>query len=148
MSLKNSYITAASTPEGNSYGFVSKHSTLLSNEEATSVYLGRPWRPYARTVFIHTAMGSHIHPAGWHNWNNEENEKTAFYAEYGVDVTQRVEWSKQLTEVEADLYTMENIFAGEDGQWIPNASAKFSCSFGLFYAVLVVVMFRFFGGGT
>ncbi|KAG4078308.1 hypothetical protein HA402_013018 [Bradysia odoriphaga] len=125
--LKNSYITAASTPEGNDFGFVFKNCSLLGNEDTTSVYLGRPWRPWARTVFIHTTMDSHIHPAGWHNWNNPDNEDTAFYAEYmthGVDVTERVAWSKQLTDAEAELYTMENIFAGEDGSWLPNSSSN------------------------
>jgi len=127
MSLKNSYITAASTPELNSYGFVFESCSLLANEDATSVYLGRPWRPWARSVFIHTTMKEHIHPAGWHNWDNPANEETAFYAEYmthGVNVTQRVSWSKQLTDAEAEFYTMENIFDGADGPWIPNASTK------------------------
>lgn len=129
MSLRNSYITAASTPEEKPFGFVLKHCTLLGNENATSVYLGRPWRPWARTVFIHTMMDKHIHPAGWHNWNNVSNEDTAFYAEYmthGVDVTQRVSWSRQLTEVEAELYTMENIFASDGGLWMPNSSSRLS----------------------
>lgn len=143
MSLKNSYITAASTPEENRYGFVLKHCTLLANEEATSVYLGRPWRPWARTVFIDTAMNDHIHPAGWHNWNNASNEETAFYAEYmttGNDVSQRVQWSKQLTEAEAELYTMENIFDGEDGPWIPNATAKLTYSFCLFVVMVLATI--------
>lgn len=145
MSLKNSYITAASTPQEKSYGFVFKNCTLLNNEEATSVYLGRPWRPWARTVFIHTTMGSHIHPAGWHNWNEPANEDTAFYAEYmthGVDVTQRVSWSKQLTDDEAELYTMENIFVDEAGTWIwtPNSSANVS-RLGCWYILLVAVVF-------
>lgn len=147
MSLKNSYITAASTPEENRYGFVLKSCTLLGNEDATSVYLGRPWRPWARTVFIHTTMENHIHPAGWHNWDNADNEETAFYAEYmthDVDVTQRVSWSKQLTEAEADLYTMENIFDGEDGPWIPNlvpnVSSKLSSSCCLHIIILLITM--------
>lgn len=145
MSLKNSYITAASTPEEKSYGFVFKNCTLLANEDATSVYLGRPWRPWARTVFIHTMMASHIHAAGWHNWDNAENEKTAFYAEYmtqGVNVTERVSWSRQLTETEAELYTMENIFDEENGPWIPfsNASVKLSHSSYLYIFILLAAM--------
>lgn len=67
-------------------------------------------------------MENHIVPAGWHNWNNPDNEKTAYYAEYatkGVDVSDRVSWSRQLTEIEANQYTMENIFDGQDGVWIP-----------------------------
>lgn len=136
-SLKNSYITAASTPEYHSYGFVFRNCTLIANEDAPRVYLGRPWRPYARTVFIETIMGNHILPAGWHNWDNPDNELTAFYAEYmsqGVDIDQRVSWSKQLTQDEAEQYTMENIFNGVDGSWIPSVSSKSSAVYIITYS--------------
>lgn len=66
-------------------------------------------------------MGSFIDPSGWHNWGNEDNEATAFYAEYktqGVNITLRVPWSHQLTEKEAYFYNLENIFALEDS-WFP-----------------------------
>lgn len=105
-----------------SYGYVFKNCSLSASAAATRVYLGRPWRPFAQTVYLDTTMGNHIVPAGWHNWNNPDNEKTAYYAEYathGVDVSERVSWSRQLTEIEASQYTIENIFVGEDGVWIP-----------------------------
>jgi len=122
-SFKNSYITAASTPETQRYGYVFKNCSLLASSAATRVYLGRPWRPFAQTVYLNTTMGQYIAPAGWHNWNNPDNEMTAYYAEYatrGVDVSERVPWSRQLTEIEASQYTMENIFDGEDGVWMPS----------------------------
>jgi pectinesterase len=60
-------------------------------------------------------MPKQIAPEGWNNWGNPENEKTVFYAEYkntgkGADFSQRIKWSKQLTEKEAKEYTVENIF--------------------------------------
>jgi len=55
---------------------------LIADTAVNQVYLGRPWRPYAKTVFIRTAMGTHMLPAGWDNWKNKANETTAFYAEY------------------------------------------------------------------
>jgi len=121
-SFKNSYITAASTPETQNFGYVFKNCSLSASPTTTNVYLGRPWRPFAKTVYLHTSMGSHINPAGWHNWNNPDNEMTAYYAEYatdGVDVSRRVNWSRQLTEDEASQYTTENVLYGEDGVWIP-----------------------------
>ncbi len=56
---------------------------LTAARELIKFYLGRPWRPYAATVFINCEMGKHIRPEGWHNWGNSENEKTARYAEFG-----------------------------------------------------------------
>ncbi len=43
--------------------------------------LGRPWRPYSRVIYINTELPADLNPAGWNNWNNPANEKTACYAE-------------------------------------------------------------------
>ena len=64
-------------------GYVFDSCKLTSEPDVTKVYLGRPWRPYAHTVFINCDMGKHILPIGWHNWGKESNEKTSRYGEYG-----------------------------------------------------------------
>lgn len=77
------YVTAASTPEGQEYGYVFSHCRFLGSScAAGSVYLGRPWRNFAKTVLISCELGSHIHPAGFHDWNKTEAHGTLFYAEY------------------------------------------------------------------
>ena len=85
------------------------------------VYLGRPWRPYAKTVFLECELDERIRPEGWHNWNKPDAERTAFYAEYkstgkGANPEKRVTWSRQLTDTERKEYTLEKIF----GNWKPN----------------------------
>jgi pectinesterase len=120
---KNSYITAASTPEGQPFGFVFLNCTVTAADEKLQVYLGRPWRPFAQTVFLNTQLGKHIRPEGWHNWSKPEAEKTAYYAEYnstgaGASPKTRVTWTKQLTAKEAKRYTLETILAGKDN-WKP-----------------------------
>lgn len=120
---KNSYITAASTPKGQPYGFVFLNCKVTASEEAQKVYLGRPWRPYAQTVFINTVLGEHIRPEGWHNWSKPDAEKTAFYAEHkskgpGASVKTRVTWSKQLSAREVKKYKPAIILAGDDN-WNP-----------------------------
>ena len=102
----NSYLTAASTPEGRPYGFVFVDCKLTAAEGVTEVYLGRPWRSHARTIFANSDLGEHIVPAGWDNWSDPQNEKTVFYAEYGntgpgAVTHERVDWSRQLTAGEA-----------------------------------------------
>lgn len=114
-SLRNSYITAAATPQNQAYGFVFFDCKLIANPEATKVYLGRPWRPNAKTVFIRTEMGKHITPTGWDNWGNPENEKTVIYAEFesrgeGAVAQGRVPWSKQFLKQDLKQYTLEKIF--------------------------------------
>ena len=121
-SIKSSYITAASTPKGTPFGFVFKNCKLTSNPEAKDVYLGRPWRIYAKTVFINCEMGSQIKPEGWENWSKPEAEKNAFYAEYnctgeGFQPAKRVKWSHQLSKKEATQYSIENILKDKAGAW-------------------------------
>lgn len=114
------YVTAASTPEGNAYGFVFLNCRITGDAPANSFYLGRPWRPFAKTVYINCFMDKHITPEGWHNWNKPDAEKTAFYGEYGstgprADASQRVKWSHLLTTEEAQSYSLKNIL----GDWQP-----------------------------
>jgi pectinesterase len=90
--------------------------------------LGRPWRPYSRVVYINTELPADLNPAGWNNWNNPANEKTAYYAEFGntgpgANFTSRVPWSHQLTPAEARPYLPANFLRGND-HWNPEAEAR------------------------
>ncbi len=121
-SIKSSYITAASTPEGTAFGFVFKNCKLTANPEAKDVYLGRPWRIYAKTAFINCEMGKQIKAEGWENWSKPEAEKNAFYAEHnctgeGFQPSKRVSWSHQLSKKEAGQYTIENILKDKISGW-------------------------------
>ncbi|WP_299819702.1 pectinesterase family protein [uncultured Pontibacter sp.] len=114
------YITAASTLPETANGFVFLNCRLTGDAPAKSVYLGRPWRPHAKTVFINSYLGNHINPEGWHNWNKPDAEKTSYYAEYnskgpGANAKARVKWAHQLTAEQAQKYTLEQIF----GDWTP-----------------------------
>ena len=119
----NSYGTAASTPKEAKYGYVFKHCKLTAEPGVDKVYLGRPWRPYAYTLFIECELGKHIVSAGWHNWGKQSNEETARYMEYkntgeGANASERVAWSKQLTKKEAEAVTVDAIFRTQSN-WNP-----------------------------
>lgn len=123
-SKRNSYITAASTPEDVKVGYVFDGCKLTADPEVTKVYLGRPWRPYAHTMFINCEMGSHILPAGWHNWNDKANEATARYGEYGskgpgAPSGSRVAWAKTPSADEAAaLLDLDKVFT-HTTTWTP-----------------------------
>jgi pectinesterase len=123
-SKADSFITAASTPEGIEYGFVFRNCTLTAAEGVSKVYLGRPWRPYARTVFIDTEMGAHILPEGWSTWSGQAGPETenVFYAEHantgpGAAAGKRIGWSRQLSKRQARHYTAENILGVHLGKY-------------------------------
>lgn len=113
-SKADSYITAASTPKGVKYGYVFNNCTLTAEPNVTKVYLGRPWRQYAHTLFMNCHFGKHIVPAGWQKWSNKDNLATTRYEEYnndgeGANTSQRVAWSRQLTKKEAKEITIEKV---------------------------------------
>ncbi|GAB2969186.1 hypothetical protein GCM10027048_45140 [Hymenobacter coalescens] len=109
------YVTAASTPDSVRYGYVFNNCRITGDAKAGTFLLGRPWRPYAKTVFLRCELGAVIGPAGWDHWGNEKNKQTARYAEYqnrgpGAQPQQRVAWARQLTDQEARQYTLRNVF--------------------------------------
>lgn len=117
------YYTAASTPPIKRFGYVFRNCRITGDAGAGTFYLGRPWRPTAKTVFLNCFLDKQVVAAGWHNWGKPENETTAYYAEYknsgeGAAASGRVPWSRQLSPEEAAAYTLTNIF----GDWNPLSS--------------------------
>ena len=119
-SKKDSYITAASTLEGQKYGYVFYKCKLTADEGVTKCYLGRPWGAYAKTVFIECELGSHILPEGWHDWEKDgkpDTKKNSFYGEWGSTgpgaAGPRVKWAHK---IQPQDYTFEKVmFQKEDG---------------------------------
>ena len=121
----NSCITAASTPQGKNYGYVFLNCKITAAEGVQKVYLGRPWRDFAKVVFLNCELGAHILPAGWSNWSGTSRDKTAYFAEYenkdpGAENSQRVGWSHQLTKTQAAKYTQKKILSPS----IPNEATS------------------------
>lgn len=129
----DSYVTAASTPKDQPYGYIFNNCRVscLTGDAAsasnkggqpiTKCYLGRPWRPYAYTLFMNCELGSHIVTVGWNNWGNKDNEQTSRYYEYnnrgaGAKTEGRAPWSRQLTKKEAQRITPAEVFG--DISWI------------------------------
>ena len=120
------YVTAASTPQNEKYGYVFDGCAFTGSCRDGSVYLGRPWRDYAKVVIMNSFIGSHIHKSGWHDWDREAAQKTVFYAEYnnhgpGADTGERVSWSRQLTENEAKQYLRAKVL----GDWAESRLEKY-----------------------
>ncbi len=118
-SLKNgSYVTAPedilAITSGYFHGFVFRNCTLTSDDNII-VYLGRPWQMLASSVFISCNM-ENIKPEGWSEWDGS-NYATSFFAEYNsmdmsgnlLDVSNRVSWSRQLTESDVNTYYTNDV---------------------------------------
>jgi len=119
----NGYITAASTPDNQPFGFVFSHCRITSETPDLQTYLGRPWRAYSAVTFLNTEMAAVVRPVGWHNWDFPDREKTSRYAEFnstgpGAKLAARVKWAHQLTQKEAKTITLKKVLGGFD-RWDP-----------------------------
>lgn len=120
---RNSYITAANTTQNVKYGFIFNRCNITTANNVDAMYLGRPWRDYAMTLFMNCTLPATIKPEGWHNWNRPECEKTVRYMEYnnngdGAKVAERVKWAEVISAEKAKQYTIEQVWAGCDN-WNP-----------------------------
>ena len=119
------YVTAASTPKGQAYGYVFSDCRFISKDcPAGSVYLGRPWRDYAKTILISCELGAHIHPAGFHDWNRENTHETVCYAEYASypavsdcrPLSDQADFVQNLDEQQARHFARKLVL----GDWTPD----------------------------
>jgi len=113
----NGYITAACTSPKMKFGFVFINCILKSNAAKNTVYLGRPWRENAKTVFINCTLGEHIKDECWSVWGDTDRHKTCYYAQYnssgpGYNESKVINWSNILKYDDVKSYTLENIFDG------------------------------------
>ena len=118
----NSYVTAASTPKDQKYGYIFNNCKITADEGVSKCYLGRPWRQYAYTLFMNCEIGGHILPVGWNDW--KKDHASIRYMEYnnhgaGADTSQRADWSHQLTKKEAKQITIQTVFCN-DISWVEN----------------------------
>lgn len=120
---RDSYITAANTPQNIDYGFIFNECNITTADDVKAMYLGRPWRDYAMTLFMNCTLPETIRPEGWHNWGRPECEKTVRYMEYnnkgkGAKADKRVKWATNISAEQAKEYTIEQVLKGCDN-WNP-----------------------------
>lgn len=131
LAKSKSYVTAASTTERNRYGYIFHRCHLEALPSVESLYLGRPWKSTARTVWIDCRLDAPVHPEGWHDWHDSARKGSVFYAEAGcrgrgADRSGRVPWSYELTPEARTEYTLEKVFYKKTGSeqfydsWLPS----------------------------
>jgi pectinesterase len=113
----NSHITAPATDKSWNFGYVFQNCSITANDGVNNVYFARPWHNYPKVNFMNCYLGSHIATAGWVNpWGLDQDNCT--FTEYnnygsGAETAYRVNWSYQLTDAFAKIYTREMIFSTE-----------------------------------
>ncbi|KAJ4715279.1 Pectinesterase [Melia azedarach] len=129
---EDSAVTAhARTDPAQWSGFVFQNCLINGTEEYMELYnsnprvhrafLGRPWKEYSRTVFIHCYLEALIHPDGWMPWSGDFALKTLYYGEFensgpGSNSSQRVPWSSQIPAEHVGTFSVQNFIQGDE--WI------------------------------
>lgn len=98
----------------------------------TPVYLGRPWRKYARVVVMKSYMDGSISPAGWLAWSDSSALSTLYYGEYGnsgpgAGTSGRVTWKgvhKSMSTTEAKEFTVAKLISGDS--WLGSTGVRYT----------------------
>jgi pectinesterase len=119
---RDGYLTAASTPPEQRYGFVFADGRI-TGERGVHAFLGRPWRGFAQVTWLRTEMTDVVRPEGWHNWDHPERERTVRYEEFGSrgaggSMAARVPWVRRLSAKQASALTVTRVLGGAD-HWDP-----------------------------
>ena len=130
MNARGGWYTAANTPEEQPYGLIFHRCTLTGECEAGKAFLGRPWRRFARTLFLECAMDDCVAPQGFRDWDDVRviTARCGEWRTRGADMTLRHPAQKRLTEEEALCVTLPEVIGGWDG-WRPDqpTSTWFLC---------------------
>ncbi|XP_028771070.1 pectinesterase [Neltuma alba] len=95
---------------------------LIPVKSSFKTYLGRPWKPYSRTVYLESYMEDVIQPEGWLEWNGTLGLDTLYYGEYmnrgpGSNTSARVRWPGFRvinSSAEASQFTAARFIQGYD----------------------------------
>ncbi|XP_065848429.1 probable pectinesterase/pectinesterase inhibitor 12 [Euphorbia lathyris] len=104
---------------------------LYSNSKTVKSYLGRPWRPYSRTVIMESYIDDFIDPTGWSKWSEDVIRDggldSLYYGEYdnsgGGSVTDgRVDWVGFHVMDYYDAFNFSVAYFISGDQWLDSTS--------------------------
>ena len=128
MNERGGYFTAANTHQDQPFGFVFRRCILTGACKPGAGFLGRPWRKFARTVFLECDMDEHVAPEGFCDWDDERriSDRCGEWRTSGSRADQRTRHpaQKRLTDEEAGRISIRNVLSGEDG-WNPAGQTGF-----------------------
>ena len=105
MNERGGFYTAANTHRDQPFGFVFHRCFLTGACEPGQGFLGRPWRKYARTLFLACEMDEHVAPEGFRDWDEDRvvTDRCGEWRTAGAraDQSARHPSQKRLTDEEA-----------------------------------------------
>lgn len=123
------FITASgrSSDDDTSFVFNKNNISLTSTADsgtAGNVFLGRPWRNYAKVIFKNTIVTSPLNPSVWSIWApNQPNTDNIFFADFnstgsGIQGAQRALFSTLLSAGQAGAYSISSAVGSDYATWV------------------------------
>ena len=116
MRERGGWYTAANTNLLQPFGMVFHRCLLTGCCEEGKAFLGRPWRAFARTVFLECEMDEHVAPEGFADWNETRvvTDRCGEWRTAGARADQRTRHpaQKRLTDEEAERITLPAVLGG------------------------------------
>lgn len=127
MNGRGGWYTAANTHADQPYGFIFRRCMLTGECGPGAGFLGRPWRKYARTLFLECDMDEHVAPEGFADWDEERviTDRCGEWRTTGRRADQRTRHpaQKRLTDREAEEITVARVLGGDD-RWRPDQAPE------------------------
>ena len=122
MNARGGWYTAANTPEGQPFGMVFHRCRLTGECVPGTGYLGRPWRRFARTLFLECEMDACVSWYGFMDWDEFRvvTDRLGEWRTTGARADQSVRhpMQKRMTDAEARLVTRSAVLSGWDPQGV------------------------------
>lgn len=129
---KNTVIADGRTEQHATTGLIIHNSRIVPEKKLfphrfkIPTYLGRPWKPFSRTIVMESQLADFIQPEGWMAWAGCLHLDTLYYAEYantgpGANTNGRVKWDnfRVIDRTEAVQFTAGQFLHG--AEWIKEA---------------------------
>ncbi|TRM61994.1 carbohydrate esterase family 8 protein [Schizophyllum amplum] len=118
------WITASGrqSDDGGSYVFNKNTIVLADNADSNTAgnfYLGRPWREYAKVIFMNTDIQADINPALWSIWNSgDERTGHVTFADYGTSGVSGIKRPSFAKELSSQSYSISTCVGSDYADWV------------------------------
>ncbi len=114
-------VTAPRTPHRHPFGFVFNRCRISSFAKKGDTWLGRPWGPYASSIFLHCHLSASLNTNLFQHWTDKRSPETARFGLFQCTSPQHLHpsaWIKQISPKTASKITVSAVLAGSD-RWNP-----------------------------
>lgn len=107
------YICAPCTEKSRKFGFIFYNCIVLNNKNVQNIFLGRPWRQFAKAYFINCNLSKNIAENGWHYWGDDSSSiRNVDFRVYGSNQNFEQKWTINVKKTDCKLLSLIEDYFG------------------------------------